>query len=561
MSDVRGIWIVARRWFWVLLLGTLLAAGAGFVVSRSLTPTYQATATIVVNQAGETLGRPTYNDVLTSERLARTYGELIQQPVTVGQVISDLGLPMTYEELVEDISVYHVRDTQLITVAVEHPNPDLAADIANAIARTFIGRVHQEQVGETSSTREVLARQIDELEQQISSTSEAIEQARQSEEATSRTAALRSELGQYQMTLAQLLREQREIALAEARASNALRLAQPAVVPTRPIGLSVIQRTLVAAIAGLLLSAGLAFLLETMDHTVKTPELVEKASGLHTLGAIALLGHGSRWRRDRARDPARSRLVVLEDQHSPLSEAFRILRTNVEFAQVDGACRTLMITSPSPGEGKSLVAINFAAVMAQAGKRVLLLDADLRRPTVHQSLSLDNRQGLTNLLAREGLSPEVVAQTTPVRDLFAMTSGPMPPNPAELLGSNRMVQVLARLQELYDLVVLDTPPALAVADPSVLASRVDGVVLVVDATNTSTDALRRTCEALARGTATILGVVLNKVSVNSGSYYYDYYRPYGRAPSSASERAQPDIVVNLPAAEPSPERRSVTPSR
>jgi non-specific protein-tyrosine kinase len=548
MADLKTGWSMLRRWLWLLLLGTLLSAAIGFGVSRTLTPMYQATVTMLVNQAQETTGLTSYNDIQTSERLARTYAELIKKRPVVEQVIADLHLPTTYERLVKQIDVRQVRDTQLITVVVEDASPQSAADIANALATTFMTRLAEEQAGQTTPTKRVMARQIADLEGQIKATSEAIEGARDpSGAASGRIAVLQSELSQQQAAYAQMLRSQHELAVAESKAASAVRLAEPAVVPDRPVRPNVLQRTLIAAVVGTALCAGLAFLLEYLDDVARTPELVERAAGLHTLGALTLLRAGAgrtRWgRRSRASTPAR--VLVAHEAHSPHAEAFRILRTNVEFAQVDRPCRTLVVTSANPCEGKSTVAVNLAVAMAQAGKRVLLVDADLRRPAVHQTLGLGNEAGLTNLLVQGGEPIDLVQATSLPGFLLVLTSGPIPPNPAELLGSARMAELLVRLADMVDHVILDTPPVLAVADPVVLAGRTDGAILVVDANHTSTHALKRAREALDRAGTNILGVALNKLSGQSSGYYY--YR-HDETPPERVEPAFPQLGRSRPSA-------------
>jgi capsular exopolysaccharide synthesis family protein len=522
VTGLRQGWDLIRRWLWLLTLGTVLAAAVGYGLSASMTPYYQAKATLLVNQGQGTTAMASYNDILSSERLARTYGELMRTEPIVLQVIADLQLPLRYEELVKNVDVRQVRDTQLIALAVEHPDPRTAAEIANGIARAFIGRISQDQLGQTAATRNILDRQVTDLEQQITRTTQAIEQASRVDAegpTSSRVAFLQNELARYQTTYAQLLRSQHEMAIEAAAAANSVRLAVPATVSERPVRPNVPQRTILAAVLGLLAAAGLAFALEYLNDAVRTPEEVERVSGLHTLGSVALFGAGGR---GRSGGNLKSRTVADSHGDAAMSEAFRILRTNIEFAQVDTTCRVLLVTSSSPGEGKSTVAANLAAVTAQTGRSVLLVDADLRRPTIHETLGIENRQGLTNLLVREAHPIEPVLQETRLPGVTAMTSGPIPPNPTELLGSSRMKELLARLTEMFDLVIVDSPPVLAVADPAVLAPRVDGVVLVVDARSTSSETLRRTRDALARANANMLGVVLNKLRPQ-GDRYYHYY--------------------------------------
>lgn len=218
------------------------------------------------------------------------------------------------------------------------------------------------------------------------------------------------------------------------------------------------------------------------------------------------------------------KLITLLDPRAPGAEAFRVLRTNLQFLAVDRPLQTLLITSSVPSEGKSLTAANLAVAFAQAGQRVLLVDADLRRPSAHKLFGLGRTwSGLTTLLASGAALGDVV-QETPVEGLHLLPCGPIPPNPAEVLGSGRMGEFLAQAKAAYDLVVLDTPPVLAVADPCVLAPKVDGVALVVRLGHVGHPQAKRAKAALESVGARILGVILDGVGgAGSGDYYYYYY--------------------------------------
>jgi capsular exopolysaccharide synthesis family protein len=215
-------------------------------------------------------------------------------------------------------------------------------------------------------------------------------------------------------------------------------------------------------------------------------------------------------------------LIVHENAKSPVAEAFRTLRTNLHFARIDPGIVSVMFTSAGPEEGKSTVAANTAIAMAQAGKRVLLLDADLRKPSQHRTFRVQNK-GLTNHLA-DGTPFTELIQETEVPNLSLLTSGPIPPNPSELLGSARMKAALAELAADYEAVVIDSTPVVAVTDACVLASEVDGVVLVVNSQLTRPEMAQRAKELLGHANGKILGVVLNKVEIaEEYSYYYYYY--------------------------------------
>nr|WP_017436831.1 CpsD/CapB family tyrosine-protein kinase [Parageobacillus caldoxylosilyticus] len=216
-------------------------------------------------------------------------------------------------------------------------------------------------------------------------------------------------------------------------------------------------------------------------------------------------------------------LITIEDPKSPISEQYRTIRTNVQFSFVDAPMRSLMVTSTGAGEGKSTTAANLAVVFAQQGKKVLLIDADLRKPTVHYTFRLNNYTGLTNVLTNSApLLPS--CQETRVENLYVLTSGPIPPNPAELLSSKAMEQCIQQLYNEFDLLIFDTPPVLAVTDAQILAHQCDGTVLVIESGGTEIEAAVKAKELLEAANAKLLGVVLNKRKHRQGHYYYYQYK-------------------------------------
>jgi non-specific protein-tyrosine kinase len=214
-------------------------------------------------------------------------------------------------------------------------------------------------------------------------------------------------------------------------------------------------------------------------------------------------------------------LVTLSDPRSPVSEAYRTLRTNLDFAGLDQRLKTLVITSAGVGEGKSTTLANLAVVSAQAGRRVVLVDADLRRPTLHDLFGLDNERGLTTAMMEEAALAALPLKTTGVEGLVVLTSGPLPPNPAEVMGSRRMAEVIATLAEQADQVFFDTPPVVAVTDAAVLATKVDGVLLIIGAGKTRRDVARTAVQRLQQINARLVGTVLTNAQMGSG--FTDYY--------------------------------------
>jgi non-specific protein-tyrosine kinase len=216
---------------------------------------------------------------------------------------------------------------------------------------------------------------------------------------------------------------------------------------------------------------------------------------------------------------ADSALVALRDPRSPAAEAYRTLRTNIQFSSLDKPLQTLLATSTVPDEGKSTTLANLAVTMAQAEQRVILVDCDLRRPTIHTLFNLPNDMGLTSMILANDDSM-LPLQQTGVPGLQVLTSGPQPPRPADILGSRRMEAIIERLRAEADVVLFDTPPLIAVSDAAVLATRVDGVLLVLKAHHTTRDHARHAREMLERGKANVVGVVLNNAEVEQGYGYY-----------------------------------------
>ncbi|MGM0877169.1 MAG: CpsD/CapB family tyrosine-protein kinase [Bacillota bacterium] len=214
-------------------------------------------------------------------------------------------------------------------------------------------------------------------------------------------------------------------------------------------------------------------------------------------------------------------LISMTSPKSPIAEQFRTVRTNIQFSSVDEELKTMIVTSSGPAEGKSTTTANLAVVFAQQGKRVLLIDADLRKPTAHYTFRTENHVGLSNVLTRQATIEEAV-KTTDQDNLWVLTSGPIPPNPSELLGSKGMLALLEQAKDEYDVIILDSPPVLAVTDAQVLSNLTDGVVLVVSSGKTEIESAKKAKELLESAKAKILGVVLNNKKLQDSQYYYYY---------------------------------------
>lgn len=327
-------------------------------------------------------------------------------------------------------------------------------------------------------------------------------------------------LSLYQQLYANLRSTYESVRLARLQNTPDLTQVEAATVPDDPIQPRPLQNILLGGAVGLIVMGAIAFVIEYLDDTVKTPADISGVFGLPVIGFIAdTIANGQGEEKGAA---------VVNQPRSPVAEAFRALRTNLEFAGVDQPLRTILVTSPGPADGKTTVVTNLAASIAQSGSRVLILDSDLRRPRVHKLLELSNDRGVSDLFRREATLDEVVQDWPGLDGLEVVTSSSLPPNPTELLGSERMDQILAAAQERADVVILDSPP-FVVSDPAVLSAKVDGVILVLQPGQTSVETVQGMLEQLRRANAQVLGVVLNRISRRSGlygGYHYYYYAPY-----------------------------------
>ena len=511
------------KWWWLILGSTLVATLTSVYAVSQQPDLYQARSALMLGQAINN-PNPTNQEFYLTQQLGQTYVNIANRAPVRQATMDALGLTWlpTY-------SVNLVPNTQLIEIVVNDTSPERAAAVSNELARQIVlSSPTSAQEQEDQERQAFIKTQLDDLQAQIKLTNDEILakeaelaemiSARQISDAQSQIAALETKFRALQTNYIDLLYTTQQGAI------NSLTVFEEATVPLRPIGPDRITTVLTAAAIGFVLGAAAAFLLEYLDDTVKTPADVNKIVNLPTLAGVASF---------KTSDDIRSSLITIQQPRSPSSEDYRNLRTAILFANVDENIKTILVTSPGPGEGKSVTAANLAVVMAQAGQRVLLIDADLRRPVQHKIFDRGrNLRGLTTLLfldefdfQNNQLPPETFFQTQQQR-LMLLTSGPLPPNPAEVVGSGKMEMILDGLTEHFDYIVIDSPPVLAVTDPLVLATRTDGTVVVARASRTRRDQLLQTISRLQEVNANLLGIMLNYLSPKRGTNYYYYYH-YG----------------------------------
>ncbi|MBI4548197.1 MAG: polysaccharide biosynthesis tyrosine autokinase [Ignavibacteriae bacterium] len=326
-----------------------------------------------------------------------------------------------------------------------------------------------------------------------------------------------------------------ESAIKEKSEFGYIDIIDPAYVPIEPVSPRIPMNLALGALLGLMLGIGLTFFHEYLDVRIRTPEDLEK-KGYVTLTAVALMNEEiqrfeGRTKLERDGLHVDTHLLSYLNPISSIAESYRRLRTKIQYAQVDRPVQSMLVTSPNPGEGKSTTVSNLAVTFAQAGKKVILIDTDLRRPSLHSEFGMDKQPGLTELLINN--SPlEIVVRKTPLENLDIVCCGTIPPNPAETLGSQRMKHLIEELKGTYDVLLLDSPPVLAVTDPTILSTIVDGVIIVVSSNRTRIDTLDRSVELIQSVGGKCLGLVLNNFDLRMvyGGYYryykYKYYN-YG----------------------------------
>jgi capsular exopolysaccharide synthesis family protein len=530
--DLRRQIAIARLWLPFVVVCVLLGAGAAYLVSSRLSKVYEAQATLVVGQSLSAVS-PDYNQLLVSQQLSTTYARVATTRPILENVIKQLSLSDTTDSLGSRVRADASTDSTLMTITARDTDPSVAAAIANAVADQLIA-VSPAIQGRQTDFQQSIDADLQATQAQISAS-----QAKADEltAMSSRTVAqeaelqtLQSQLVTLRSTLATLL------SFSTDNAATLVSVVEPAVPPTSPVSPNVPLYVLMAAFLGGLIATTIAFTAEYLDDRVKNPEGVHEVTGLPTLGTIALI---KRERRQRQASP----LVTLLTPRSDAAEAYRTLRTNIEFASVDASLRTLLVTSSSQGEGKTATATNLAVVFAMTGRRVLLVDADLRLPGIHIVFDLPNKHGLTTLLRSEEVETRDLVHDTEQENLQVMTTGPLPPNPADLLGSLRMHAVLERLKSEHDLIIFDSPGLQSVTDSAVLGSFLDGTILVIDSETSHRRIVRQAREALDRVGANVLGAVLNRLPAKRSAELADEYEGYStkRAPSTEETPEQVSV--------------------
>lgn len=507
------------KWWWLILGATLLAGVSSYFVTRPLPPVYLSTVTLSVGTA-ISQPNPDGGTIGIERQLSETYAGFVNNGLLGEKTREALGL-----DWLPDYSAVARISSQLVEISVVDTNPVRAQRVADELAHQLILMSPTGSGQSEEGLQAFINQQIQELQTNIQATQREI--AQKQEEMTrlisaSEIANLQGEITVLEARLTTLSTNFATlIGSTDRGASNSLRVIVEANLPFRPIGPNKPVIIVLSAVVGALLAVAAAFLLEFIDDTVKDPEEVSELLQLPMLASLPAFKV----------DTLEHELITAYQPRSHVSEAFRVLRTGIKFASLDKNNASILVTSSSSSEGKSMTSANLAVVLAQTGSRVLLIDADLRRPRQHHIFKLPNDRGLTSFLLELNVDDAISAiwdllqsyiQPSTVEGLSVLTSGPLPPNPSELLGSTKMQLSLAALTGEFDYLVFDTTPILAVTDALVMATQVDNIILITRSGQTTRAQLRQVQERLSKMKGNVIGYVLNRWSPNVTSDYYYY---------------------------------------
>lgn len=534
--SLRSYLGVILKWSWLALLITVGLVLAAYFYTTTLTRVYQTSTDILVGRFDQSPDVNSSTQFLASQ-VAQSHALLAKQQPILEAVANATGYPGGWQALFFTAQV-STSGGQLVDISVTDTDPVMAKSVADALAAELIKQSpinaqqqrSQEQRGFIETQLTQLEARIKKGQADAASIEAQIALENDPEQLEALTAQLEKVEGRvekWQQSYADL-----SALISQQDTGSYLSILAPAQLPTRPISPNVQLYLIIAAMLGLIISGAIIFAIEYLDETIKDGNDAQTQLNVPTLGMITRI--------DDIKRPS-DQIVTLTHPRSPISEAYRVLRTNLRFSGIENPSGALLITSSGPSEGKSTTAANLATTIAQSGKRVVLMDCDLRRPSLHNLFNVSNDLGLTELFLDDAPDMDRVLKQTAVPGLRLLTSGTIPPNPSEMLDSKRMTEILAALRSQSDMVVIDSPPTLVVADASILGSRCSGAILVVDSGKTRVDVARRALDTLKQANVKVLGTVINKLSTRrTAGYGYRYYNYYGTktAPSKTGKTAK-----------------------
>ncbi|MDN5895644.1 MAG: polysaccharide biosynthesis tyrosine autokinase [Nocardioides sp.] len=529
--------VVRRRWR-VVVLCVLLGIGAAYALSQTQEPTYSASAEVLIAPSGDPGSRQ--SEVLTSEEIATQVEVITSEPVAA-QVRSDLGISTDSQTLLDSVEVAPIEDTRVLTITATSGTAEDAADLANGFAVAYLSARELAESQQSKSKLESLQSRYADVRKQLQEV-----QARKTKTLNLSNTTLESQEQALTVQLTGLLGQLSEASALASGDPNSGQVLKQATPPAAPTGSRLL---LVGGAFGVLLGLGLAFVRDHFDDAIRDE------SRLRTVLPKPVLGHIPHWGGSR-----RDRLVTLMDPQAPASEAYRSLSSSVRFllaaSRKNGAGRedqhrTLLVTSAEPGEGKTTVACNLAVTAARFGLRVILVDADLRRPTIAQYFGLGSPPGMTDMLS-EGSDLDSYLVSVGPQNLQLLSGGSIPPNPAELLASDGARDALSDLRARADLVIIDSAPVSRVADTRELMPSADLVMVVVRHAVTRTRRLVDATERIRLAGGTVAGTVFNGVDTRDARNSYNYGDASAKKWRGRRTASRPPTQSALPASDRAP---------
>lgn len=513
------------KWWKLILVACLLAGISGFFVVSRQPPEYQSTAVLVIGRAVYELN-PTGNEIGLAQQLSAYYANIAERDVVRSPTMQALNL-----DWLPPYTVATVPNSQILEITVTDTDPARAQAVANELANQLIKQSPSNPDLQEQRRQEFLREQISLIEKNIEDTLDQIAQkeaelgslnsARQISQTQSEIAALQQKLTTLQTNYTGMLNA------STGQGMNSLTLFQAAGLPTQPMRSEKPMVILMSIAIALMISGGAAYLIEYLDDTFEDADEINHHLNLPVIGLIPEIeGNG---------DDKTS--LVVQDVKSVEAEAFRALRMNIDFLQVHTPIHTLLVASVGKTEGKSVVAANLALTIARGGKKVILLDSDLRRPSLHKYINIPNDTGLSNIFLHEVDIADVMVNAES-DNLWVISTGVTPPNPGEMVSSPKMSEILQRLADQAELVIVDGPPVL-VTDATILASKVDAVLLVVGAGRTRRSEAQVAMKQLERAGARVIGAVMNRVDLGQRGYYKLYQYDYGVEASDKERKRRP----------------------
>lgn len=512
--DLHQLIRIFRRRWWILLLLTVVAGSSAYWSASRETPMYRATATMMVNPGAIGAGQGSTGSLNEGVALSYTYVQLINTQPVRDLVQEELGGPIR-----SGVSASTVQNTSLIRITAVSSDPQAAADTANAYVSGFKHYVDNQNAQRTERAREGVDAQITFLNDQIDTLNAEIDDADESE--LERLQQQRNELTRM---VTQLETDAAYTSMQAASSTVVIESVDAARVPGAPISPDISRSTMLGAVVGLMIAIGVIALLEYLDNTVKGHTNIQHLTRSPLLASIPV---------SPGINPGPRQIYTMAEPKAGSSEAVRLLRTNLTFAGVEREINSITVTSSGEGEGKSTTAANLAVAFASGGKSVALIDADLRKPTLHRIFGVENTSGVTRFIADPDEQREDVSDRVALPGLTLVPSGPIPPNPSEMLVSPRFQQLITEMESEFDMVIVDTPPLLQTSDALMVGSVTDGILLMAHHGRTRVDALKNATGLIHQSGTRLIGVVVNQVDKASSTYYSGGY--YGKYQASDDE--------------------------